>query len=537
MGLGSDFAVKGVIEAFVSSEGFRKALEQFDAIGAKARQAGEGMKPLNDQTAKLADGQKASGREVRQLTSNILHSIGIQKQAGEAGQFMAAALEAARYSSQMLNLALAGTGLAVVILLPKIIEWIKQTQGVSEEQKKLTEALVAQLPQLESYAQAIGKGNIQLNEQLKIARELAVIKQEGRVEEINKELEALQRGASGVRIWRQEHADAFGILAALNAETGKLVHQETAEEKAARAQALAIAGLRLERQKLLDAIAQGKSVAQIETEERAKADAAKKAEQERIDASFDRMNKQVAYDNQLLDEEFKADDARKAAEAEQELDGQLHVVQYVEQQRKKKEEGNKLERERADASARIMNEEILRERQGQAVRRAGMVSLAQASIGLLGGIFKKNKAAAIAQAIIDTFTAANAALKNPPGPPWTIPFAAAAVVMGMQNVQAIRKQGAGFDNPASDAVAREFGYRWAADLVGMLNTGFTRGLALAGSPVGGSSYVTNNYGTTINGGFHAGGFFGENETELFKRVKRRMDDPMERLERRTRIGG
>ena len=47
------------------------------------------------------------------------------------------------------------------------------------------------------------------------------------------------------------------------------------------------------------------------------------------------------------------------------------------------------------------------------------------------------KASAIAQATMDTYAAATAALKNPPGPPYTIPLAAATVAAGLANVARI----------------------------------------------------------------------------------------------------
>jgi len=52
-------------------------------------------------------------------------------------------------------------------------------------------------------------------------------------------------------------------------------------------------------------------------------------------------------------------------------------------------------------------------------------------------LFTLNKAAGIASATINTYDAVNAALKNPPGPPWTYPIAAAVGAMGLANVASI----------------------------------------------------------------------------------------------------
>jgi hypothetical protein len=58
-------------------------------------------------------------------------------------------------------------------------------------------------------------------------------------------------------------------------------------------------------------------------------------------------------------------------------------------------------------------------------------------LGAMSKLFDGNKAMAIGQAAIDAYTSFNAALKNPPGPPYTIPAAAAALASGLAQVKAI----------------------------------------------------------------------------------------------------
>jgi len=55
-------------------------------------------------------------------------------------------------------------------------------------------------------------------------------------------------------------------------------------------------------------------------------------------------------------------------------------------------------------------------------------------------LFKLAKNFSIAEATINTFKAASEALKNPPGPPFTLPLAAAAVATGLGQVQTIKSQ-------------------------------------------------------------------------------------------------
>lgn len=72
---------------------------------------------------------------------------------------------------------------------------------------------------------------------------------------------------------------------------------------------------------------------------------------------------------------------------------------------------------------------------------AALASIADAANSLAQGksraLFSVAKAAAIAQATVDTYAAANAALKGPPGPPWSYAIAAAAVAAGLANVARI----------------------------------------------------------------------------------------------------
>jgi tape measure domain-containing protein len=62
---------------------------------------------------------------------------------------------------------------------------------------------------------------------------------------------------------------------------------------------------------------------------------------------------------------------------------------------------------------------------------------ASAMSGALASLFKENKAIAIANAVINTAEAISAALKNPPGPPFSFVYAAAAAVAGAAQIAAI----------------------------------------------------------------------------------------------------
>jgi len=76
----------------------------------------------------------------------------------------------------------------------------------------------------------------------------------------------------------------------------------------------------------------------------------------------------------------------------------------------------------------------------QSIRTQTILSGTAQLFGALGQLFEGNKKFAIAEALINTFQAVTAALKNPPGPPFTIPAAVAAGAFGLAQVQKIRSQ-------------------------------------------------------------------------------------------------
>jgi tape measure domain-containing protein len=71
---------------------------------------------------------------------------------------------------------------------------------------------------------------------------------------------------------------------------------------------------------------------------------------------------------------------------------------------------------------------------------------ASAMTGALTQLFKDNKAVAIANAVINTAEAITAALKNPPGPPFSYVYAAAAAVAGAAQISTILSTNPGSGN-------------------------------------------------------------------------------------------
>lgn len=104
---------------------------------------------------------------------------------------------------------------------------------------------------------------------------------------------------------------------------------------------------------------------------------------------------------------------------------------------------------------------------GAAMQRAAMTAAnaygqaAQKIMGNLQSVFGEAKGFAIAQALINTYEAVTAALKGPPGPPWSYAIAASALAAGMAQVNAIRSTtkngGGGGGGMASGAAANTGG--------------------------------------------------------------------------------
>lgn len=104
----------------------------------------------------------------------------------------------------------------------------------------------------------------------------------------------------------------------------------------------------------------------------------------------------------------------------------------------------------------------------------------------LSAIFGDTKAAAYAQAVVDTWAGVGRALGAFP-PPYSFIMAALVAAAGLANVRKIASTevqtgGSGFDDPINDRLARLGGRRWARDLVDQLNLGFREGLRDSDSP-------------------------------------------------------
>src|SRR6267378_4123339 len=155
-----DLAV--VIKSLLDAKGFEDAQVSLKGLAAAANNTAPATRGLADATGGLASSQKVSNREIKILTAELLRSVGVTQGAGAAGRVASTAFIALGDSAGYANLALAGTGLAVVLLLPKIIEWITHTKEQTEEQKSLAKELRDGLPDLKRYADDLDNMNTEL---------------------------------------------------------------------------------------------------------------------------------------------------------------------------------------------------------------------------------------------------------------------------------------------------------------------------------------------------------------------------------------
>lgn len=450
-----DVDLRVVITALLNSKGFEDAQAKLKGLKPALDDAGGGF-------ANLAAKQNVSTREIKILTAELLRSVGISEGAGAAGRVAAEGFLAMSDAANIANLTLSGFGLAAVLVIPQIIEWIRHTKDTTAEQKALKEALDREMPLLEDYLDKLKKINPELAaiatrihsdalgkeaEQLKTTRD--------RTDELNREI--------GVLLKNQTLA---GIQTARDAQINAASAQQTEEVTAA---------LATKRKELIDNMTQERLLREAQDAGLTVTEYLSKAHERDTHTLHDRTEA-LAEDNRELMRQVEIE--AKVSQANIDDAEFLYNLAHADEERGKAAvkagetiiaEDVKRDRKNADQALRDTRETVAFTKQQKektnAVRQFHEDSIAagvQAAAVFLG-LFTKNKAINVAAALTDTFAAADKALNNPPGPPWTIPFAALAVATGLANVKRIESTNVGFDNPFADQVAATMGRRSAED--------------------------------------------------------------------------
>jgi len=458
--------------------------------------------------------QKVSAREVKQLTGALLTSIGASRGAGAAGSVAAAGIKALGNAAEFANLALAASGLAVVLIIPKLMEWAGSAGQVATANESLRESIAQQLDKFDEYLKYVTDADEAHKNLAKHVREVAFYQQIIERQKLSEEMKSQAAEVRGTVGWWHELRTVMfltihGYDAAIErAEKDKAVRMSgtaAIQEHAAR---IAI---------LDDAIKRGVVAQEEDTRALDKGKKAAEAKKKAID-ELRRAHEQ--YLRALHSQEAKEQkDAIK-----RETESANFVIRTREQLKRKREKQQREQDEADDAAARADHEREIQ-------KRVDWGETVASGIGATQALFGKNKAAAIAGAIADTFVAANKAIAIYGPTPLGYANMAIAIVKGMANVTQIRK--AGFDDPVNDAIAVSFGRRFANDVVGLIGAGFNSQMGQIAR--GGSSVTNINRGVTIQGGFHAGGFFATNETEFFKQFSRKLDTFNRRIGRQTAL--
>jgi chromosome segregation ATPase len=134
----------------------------------------------------------------------------------------------------------------------------------------------------------------------------------------------------------------------------------------------------------------------------------------------------------LSRQELAEEDQRQAEKLENESIKRLQGIAN---------EGVRIAQEEADKKTEIAIQAAEREKAIDEIKYDGRLNLAATTTDALASLAQEesglHKALASATALIDTYAAANAALRQFPGPPATIPFAIAAGIYGLANVARI----------------------------------------------------------------------------------------------------
>ncbi|HYS05856.1 MAG TPA: hypothetical protein VEW47_11750 [Candidatus Dormibacteraeota bacterium] len=519
-----DADLKVVIKALLDSKGFEEAQLALKKMKGATDDAAPGFKAIN---------QEISRREIKVFTAELLQGIGVMQGAGAAGRVAAEGFALMTGGMGLVvNLLLALGGLFAVTVIPKISEYSKESAEAKKKQDELTQSIITQLPQLEELAKKIGNVNTALAEQVKAVRSEALKQQSREIGEntgkvivleqkwgdltdkiayFDKLLKTAAPGSATASRVQKLRDEAAATLDEINRLSAVLTEQLAAEEK----------GIIVEdmRRTQTDKVTQSTKDRKQATEDLIKL-------QREMDAAFRRSDEQHFKEEQFLTDLTTAEGERgkMAVKGAKEAEEAVHKSTMASgkaalQEARQAVAERKMLRERANAERQFHEDSIASGVQAAAV---------------FAGLFTKNKAINIAAALIDTYAAADKALNQYPGPPWTIPFAALAVATGLANVKAIESAGAGFDDPFADRVAAKMGRKSAEDFARHFGGTFSRELPAAMAQQVTHNYTTIDRGITLNTQNHS--IIGARRTEQLKQLKRDLVI-IDRMYNRGKIGG
>jgi hypothetical protein len=546
---GEDLTLKAVLEAVLDARGFEEFKTKIEESAANAKRAGAAVEEGGGHFDRL--GKRLPNAAFDILSKEMLRNAGIQQGLGPLTRVSTAALESLAAAGQLTGTSLAGITLGLSLLIPLLAMMTSKSGETSDATTQVaddTDTLIA------TYTSLLDKtGHLTQAQQvyLDVLRELQKQERQAAEDTIQKEIEAQEKlTKTTYSLW-----NATKLLV-----TGMIDHQikgekfESVEDRMFKASEKSrgeVERLTAKLHALQEAHANGAKSAEefaqktLEAGEKAEqeakkvADAAKRVaefrtqlaartEQQLAQSALDRAEtvfdreKAIAHQEELLvKEELRQAAAAGASHAN--LDGiraasHARMINRISAEEKRyakerdKEIADGIEKNKQAAQKVLSDlkresdfkeEEAKKELEREQQLRDAKFQTANASFELLGAMFGKSKATAIAQALMNTYEGATKAIAQGgvagPG------MAAAVVISGLAQVAQIQKQESGFDDPLNDSIVSEafrgFGRRWASDMTS-LAIGGARGGFQEGLRGGGGGNVINQSTTRIDRGTH-----------------------------------
>jgi hypothetical protein len=528
--MAKDLDIAVVVKSVLDAKGFDQAQTKLGQLAGKAAPAKKATEALGNAAKKTGTDMGFLGARMSTLTQEVFRWAGMGQHATAVGTGMSSSFSGIGNAAKFMGVGIGIATIAISFLAPLIIKWWNATKVAREEQERLREAMLGVLDNLRAYITDIPTASAVIREWAAALQVLALEKQIARIGELTKSIAENEAKVKDLTETKYAEIEVDQAGNALQAQTIHATKEQLAEADKLSKQ---IRVETAERRALIEAKGKEVTLAQQMAADR-RAEQARRSEQARdIAQRRIEMARYTAQQEKQIAADIAYDDSLKKMAKDQSRDADRDIRDETRRQTAHAREMMAIDSEQTLAHIRNRQEIAKIEEWLAEVRRnmqMDQISAWAQATTAFAGIFGQNKAINIAAALIDTYAAANKALNQYPGPPYTIPFAALAVAAGLANVARIKEAEVGFDDPFSDLIARKLGRRSASDFVAHFGGGFREGM--------GGGAVTNNYvrnttnrGTSIQN-FNATGLFGANRTQVMKALKRELI-VADRLEART----
>jgi len=519
-----------VLKAILDAKGFEQAQSYLKGYAYRVNETKPALDDASKKVKGLGDQFGGTRGPVADLTRVLLQNIGVTGAAGEVAKTAGAATYFLGGAVSFTTVAATGFVAVAALVLPYLVEWFKKTKDAGEAHEALKTSLDDLLPQLKEYLKVVKNAQPELKAlaDVLLANAFRDQKDEAvKLSESNKENRKRVEALDAVEQTRLRNLQIFaGRTSALTAEEKK--QREEAAESIVNQEAKlnALLGAIEDGVLLTSEIATATDHATEASKRRAKALEDEKKRQEELNAQL-----QAAEAAKFRDPSVQAALARDS-EALAKREAKAKMGALDEETAALLVQGD-TNRQTEEERQRLIDQRTTDEKQAGADKRATDAATLAAGTASLTSFFGNNKAARIAQAIVDTYAAATRALAEL-GPIAGPVMAGVMIAVGLANVATIRKQEVGFDDPFNDLLAAKMGRKSAADFVRYFGIGFQNGMQGAG---GGPSQTYHTHRvdrSTHYGGVSLGGFFGTNETEMLKYLNRKLIQ-INRHETRTKV--